>query len=163
MHGCREQAVVARTGRGCDSVRHFTLHHENGKRNCVAVAADVLQNWRCDVVGEISDDAKFFAASAQRTQVDVENVGLKDLDGRELLAEPCGKGAVKFDSDETRCPLSESLSDCAGARADFDDCLMRNVTESIDDGRAGGRVDQEILPEFWLLLHRSPESFGEKL
>ena len=123
----RERAIVVRTRRGDDPIRNFPLHHDYGVCDGVAIAEQMQQNWRSDVVGKIAYDVQFVTAASQSIEVNGEDVSLYHFNCRDLGAQANGEIVVELDGDEELGARSKDFGDGSGAGANFNDGLMRYV------------------------------------
>ena len=140
-----------------DASGHFALDHDNGSLDGSVEAEETEQNFRGDVVGQIADDQElFFVSSAQRSEVDGQNVLLENFDRcsiRKLVAQAGGQVAIQLDGHQPARARSQKRGDRAASWANFDDGAARHIAERIRNRGLRGGADEKVLAQFWLLRH----------
>ena len=148
LGGSGEQSVVAGARLGGDAVGDFALHQDDDGIEIFRVVEQAQKNVGRDVVGKVADDfdwlgTKFNAGAAEAglgseegIEIDGKDVGFDDLDvgeHAEVEAELGGEDAVELDGDEAVDAFGEEGSENAASGADFEDGVLGDVAEGVDN------------------------------
>ena len=159
LQGYGKQAVVARSRACCNAVGYLTLDHDNGAVERGGVLREAKEDWRGDVVRQISDDEQTFACnflSGREIEVKYVLAAYGDVEsffGQEALLEGPGQFAVQFDGNEMFGLSSEQLSDRAFAGADFDNGARADWSQRGYDALDGLRIAEKILSKLRFCGH----------
>ena len=97
LHGHREQAVVARAGRGGDAIGHFALNHQYGPVERGMAGCELEEDLRGDAVGQVAEDEQGLAGGGRGScKIVLQHIPIDDGDalGRKLGAQMGGQIVV---------------------------------------------------------------------
>jgi hypothetical protein len=112
------------------------------------LAEEVQQDIRSDVVRQIADHKQLLLKMAQRSQIDGQNILFEYLDILLVGKTPSqilSQFAVEFYGDQPLGCLSKQFRDGRFARADLDDGLIGEVSESFHDADSRIVVGEKVL------------------
>src|SRR5215510_5219950 len=122
-----------------------------------------LQDRRRNIVRQIRDHPRPGAGGDQIAVIDLQSVGLDQLEIFEAGKHPRqarNQLGVEFDGDDAGATFDEQAGQCAAPRPDFDDRLARPWRHRINNAARVMRAYEEILSETALGPHKFRSLWG---
>ena len=167
MRGRREQAVVAASGLGRNTVGDLALHQNHQRLKILRIIEEPQQNFGGDVVRQIADHLRRLGleldarppqprlGTKQRIEIDRENVGLDHFDVRKhAKAQPKlrRQHAVDLNRDQAARPLGQRRSQNPAPGADFEHRLLRRIAQRVDNLQGVTVAGQKMLSQLGFQL-----------
>src|ERR1700722_1018074 len=135
-----EQAVLAGSRLGCETIPDFTLHHEHDGCKVFSISEEAKQNVGGDEIRKIADDFYRFGlviysgtsaarfGSEKGVEINGENVAFDNFDvrsQRKFHAQLGRENAIQFDGNQPPCSSREQGSQGAASGSDFEHRALR--------------------------------------
>ena len=147
-----ERPVVAGAGFCDQPFRNFLLNHYCRVDDAAAVFDESLEQWRCHVVGKVSDQVEPSIRKVHQQCIAFDNFDIGGHPG----AQARNQVFVDFDGDHAMCSRCQLCGERSGSGTDFDNRVVGPDVCELNNPREDRTIRQKMLAEAFLQENRRP-------